>query len=102
MDVVERSVLGRSWRLRTFDEAAAIAISQQHGITEVLGRVLAGRGVGPKQAGEFLAPRLRDWLPDSGWQLDYRPCFEHYPLDAGSDAPTQRFECEICIPVAAA
>ena len=64
MDVVERSVLGRSWRLRTFDEAAAIAISQQHGITEVLGRVLAGRGVGPKQAGEFLAPRLRDWLPD--------------------------------------
>lgn len=64
MDVVERSILGRSWRLRTFDEAAAFAISQQHGIAEVLGRVLAGRGVGLKEAGGFLAPRLRDWLPD--------------------------------------
>ena len=61
---VERSVLGRSWRLRACDETTAIAISQQHGIAEILGRVLAGRGVGPKEAGAFLAPRLRDWLPD--------------------------------------
>ena len=43
---VERSVLGRSWRLRACDERA-LAISQQHGVPEVVGRVLAGRGVGP-------------------------------------------------------
>ena len=61
---VERSVLGRSWRLRACDETIAVAICQQHGIAEILGRVLAGRGVGPKEAGAFLAPRLRDWLPD--------------------------------------
>jgi single-stranded-DNA-specific exonuclease len=61
---VERSVLGRPWRLRPCDEAAALAISQQHGIPELLGRVLAGRGIGPREAGAFLQPRLRDWLPD--------------------------------------
>ena len=61
---VERSILGRTWRLRACDEAAALAISQQHGIPEVLGRVLAGRGIGPRDAGQFLNPRLRDWLPD--------------------------------------
>ena len=42
---VERSVLGRSWRLRPCDEAPALAISQRHGVPEVVGRVLAGRGV---------------------------------------------------------
>ena len=61
---VERSVLGRSWRLRACDEAAALAISQRHGVPEVLGRVLAGRGIGPREAATFLNPRLRDWLPD--------------------------------------
>ena len=61
---VERSFLGRSWRLRACDEGAALAISQQHGIPEVLGRVLAGRGIGPREAAMFLNPRLRDWLPD--------------------------------------
>ena len=61
---VERSVLGRHWRLRPCDEAAALAISQRHGLPELLGRVLAGRGIGPAEAAGFLNPRLRDWLPD--------------------------------------
>ena len=43
---VERSVLGRSWRLRDCDAGHALAISQQHGVPELVGRVLAGRGVG--------------------------------------------------------
>jgi single-stranded-DNA-specific exonuclease len=61
---VERSVLGRHWRLRPCDEAAALAISQRHGIPELLGRVLAGRGIGPAEAAAYLTPRLREWLPD--------------------------------------
>ena len=61
---VERSVLGRSWRLRDCDAAHALAISQQHGVPELVGRVLAGRGVGPAEAAAFLSPRLKDWLPD--------------------------------------
>lgn len=42
---------------------------------------------------------LRDWLPASGLQLDNRPCFEYYPLDAGYDPATGVFECDITIPV---
>lgn len=43
---------------------------------------------------------IRDWLPDSGMQLDSRPFFEHYPVGSKYDEATGRFECEICIPVA--
>jgi AraC family transcriptional regulator len=42
---------------------------------------------------------LRDWLPSSGLQLDARPWFEHYPVDAACDPRTGEFECDICIPV---
>jgi AraC family transcriptional regulator len=51
------------------------------------------------EAGEAWAWLLRDWLPESGMQLDSRPFFEHYPVSAGYDQKTGRFECEICIPV---
>lgn len=91
-----------------YDAAAELAEGQvlPKGLLRTVlpaGRYAALRFFGSsEQIGAAWAALLRDWLPDSGWQLDYRPCFEHYPLDAGSDAPTQRFECEICIPVAAA
>ncbi len=44
---------------------------------------------------------MRDWLPDSGLQLDSRPCFEHYPVGAKFDAATGVFDCDLCIPVTA-
>jgi AraC family transcriptional regulator len=43
---------------------------------------------------------LRDWLPDSGMQLDARPMFEYYPPDMKHDDATGAFECEVTIPVA--
>jgi AraC family transcriptional regulator len=42
---------------------------------------------------------LRDWLPGSGMQLDARPFFEHYPVEASFDQKTGIFESEICVPV---
>jgi AraC family transcriptional regulator len=42
---------------------------------------------------------IRDWLPASGMQLDSRPIFEHYPIDATYDTQTGSFSCELCIPV---
>jgi len=42
---------------------------------------------------------LRDWLPASGMQLDARPFFEHYPVDASYDPKTGAFSCNICVPV---
>jgi AraC family transcriptional regulator len=52
-----------------------------------------------RQIGQAWDWMLRDWLPGSGMQLDSRPFFEHYPIDASFDAKTGEFESEICIPV---
>ncbi|MDR3470972.1 MAG: single-stranded-DNA-specific exonuclease RecJ [Devosia sp.] len=63
---VERSVTGRAWvdRLDTRTSRIAAAISQQSDISEILARVLAGRGVGIGEAESFLNPTLRDLMPD--------------------------------------
>ena len=67
---VERSLLGRRWRCKPYDPATALAISQRHGLPELVGRVLAARGIGTAEAEAFLNPRLRDWLPDPSHLLD--------------------------------
>lgn len=61
---IERSVLGRAWRMRDVDEALALAMAQRHGLPELVGRVLAARGVALEAVPGFLSPRLKDWLPD--------------------------------------
>ncbi len=61
---VARSLSGRFWEARNDDERLAQALSQRLALPEVVGRVLAGRGVGLDAAETFLAPRLRDHLPD--------------------------------------
>src|SRR5438552_2166348 len=61
---VERSVCGRRWRTREPDPGLAAAIAQRHGLPEIVGRLLAQRGIGIDEAPGFLAPRLRDRLPD--------------------------------------
>src|SRR2546423_9316104 len=61
---IERSVCGRLWRLRDADAGLAAAISERHGLSEIVGRLLAQRGVGIDEAPGFLAPPPRDGLPD--------------------------------------
>ena len=62
---VERSASGRRWRLRGIaDDGSAAAIATQLGVPEILARLLSQRGIGLAEAGRFLAPRLRDQLPD--------------------------------------
>lgn len=63
---VTRSVLGRAWIERCEPGSAVIAtaIAQTHGVTDVLARVLAGRGIGVRETPGFLEPKLRDLLPD--------------------------------------
>ena len=67
---VERSLSGRRWQLRPVDEALALAISQRLDLPEIVGRVLAARGVGLDAAPVFLRPRIRDSLPDPSHLLD--------------------------------
>ena len=61
---VERSICGRRWRMREADPGVAAAIAERHGLPEIVGRLLAQRGIGIDDAPGFLAPRLRDQLPD--------------------------------------
>lgn len=61
---VERSLTDRRWQLRPLDERVALALSQRHSLPEVVGRVLAARGVGLDDAETFLEPTLRRLLPD--------------------------------------
>ena len=63
---VERSVEGRVWRdrLDLRGTQAATAISQRHGIPELLARVVAGRGVTPDEVENFLDPTIRRLMPD--------------------------------------
>ena len=46
------------------DERAGLAIAQRLSLPEIVGRLLAGRGIGPEAAESFLNPTLRDLLPD--------------------------------------
>jgi single-stranded-DNA-specific exonuclease len=61
---VERSVCGRRWRLRRADGRDGEAIATRLGLPEIVGRLIAQRDIGLDDAAAFLAPRLRDQLPD--------------------------------------
>ena len=63
---VDRSMRGRRWqpRLDPAAELQVLAIGQGHGLPDLLARVLAGRGQTPASAAAFLAPSLRDAMPD--------------------------------------
>jgi len=64
---VQQSANGRAWRDRLDDRGAAraLAITQRHeGVSELLARVLSGRGVEADQVDSFLDPTVRRLMPD--------------------------------------
>ena len=61
---MRQSLTGRRWSLTPIDERLAAALAQRHGLPEIVARVLAARGVGLSEVESFLAPKLRDLLPD--------------------------------------
>lgn len=75
---VERSVSGQRWvsRLDQAGQNRALAISQIHGYSELIARVLAGRGVGLDDASAFLEPTLRALMPDPDTLTDGRKAAE--------------------------
>ncbi|WP_188906796.1 single-stranded-DNA-specific exonuclease RecJ [Aureimonas endophytica] len=63
---VGRSLTGQRW-LHVLDaraEAAALRMAQETGLPEIVCRVLAGRGVAVEASRAFLAPTIRDLMPD--------------------------------------
>lgn len=73
---VGRSLTGRHWRARLRDGRTALAIAERLGIPEILGRVLAGRGIAVDGCTDILSPRLRALMPQPAAIRD---------LEAGAD-----------------
>ena len=120
---VDRSVTGQRWvsRLDQAGQNRALAMSQLHGLPELVARVLAGRGVSVDDAPGFLDPTIRTLMPDPYRLTDCEAASERlvlairrgervaifgdYDVDgAASSALLARFlshfglEPEICIP----
>ncbi len=65
---VERSATGKRWVARGGDggavERLGLAIAQRHGLPEIVGRLIAQRGVALEYVERFLDPTLKVELPD--------------------------------------
>jgi single-stranded-DNA-specific exonuclease len=61
---IERSATGRRWIWRGAEPRIGLGIAQRLGLPEIVGRLLAARGVGIEDAPHFLEPTLRALLPD--------------------------------------
>lgn len=67
---IASSITGRRWVWRTGDARIGLGIAQRHDLPEVVGRLLAARGVGIEDAPHFLEPTLRALLPDPSTLAD--------------------------------
>jgi single-stranded-DNA-specific exonuclease len=68
---VQASLTGRRWVWRAAQAGQlAEGLAQALGVPELVGRLLAARGVGVAQAADFLTPTLRAWLPDPSTLVD--------------------------------
>ena len=67
---VARSLGGRRWVWRIGEDRLGLGIAQRVGVPEIIGRLLAARGIGVEGAGDFLDPTLRALLPDPSLLID--------------------------------
>lgn len=61
---IARSATGRRWIWRQGEARTGLGIAQRLGLPEIVGRLLAARGVGMDDAADFLEPTLRALMPD--------------------------------------
>ena len=62
-DATPLSITGRRWRLAETDFGLGMALAQRLGVPEIIGRIMAARGIGLDQANNYLDPQLNQ-LPD--------------------------------------
>src|SRR5580698_9496560 len=67
---VTRSAKGQRWEARPLDTRLAEAIAQRHELPEILGRVMAARGVGLDDVENYLNPTLRGTMPKPSSFMD--------------------------------
>ncbi|QQR70009.1 MAG: single-stranded-DNA-specific exonuclease RecJ [Alphaproteobacteria bacterium] len=73
---VDKSFTGRRWRLAQTDERMVLALTQRHGLPDIVGRVAAARGVDIDNAADYLNPTLRALLPDPSSLIDMTPAVQ--------------------------
>ena len=73
---VARSLSGRRWVWRQGEDRIAFGIAQRLGVPEIVGRLLAARGIELETAADFLSPTLRSLLPDPSLLADMDACAE--------------------------
>ncbi len=61
---VSQSLSGKAWRGRALDETLAADHARRLGAPDLIGRLLASRGVALEDAQLFLSPTLKDLFPD--------------------------------------
>jgi single-stranded-DNA-specific exonuclease len=67
---IEKSLTGRRWVWRESEPRVGLGIAQRLGLPELMGRLLAARGVSAEHAADFLDPTLRAMLPDPSCLVD--------------------------------
>ena len=67
---VARSLTGRRWIWREAEDRISLGIAQRLGLPEILGRLLAVRGIDADAAADYLDPTLRALLPDPSLLAD--------------------------------
>ena len=67
---VEKSYGGKRWDAADTDERIGLALAQRYYLPEIVGRILAARGINVDTADDFLHPQLRRLLPDPSHFLD--------------------------------
>ncbi len=61
---ISRSLSGRRWVWRSGEDRVGLGIAQRMELPEIVGRMLAARGIEIESASHFLDPTLRALLPD--------------------------------------
>ncbi len=84
---VEQGLSGRRWTLRHAEDRIALGISQRLEVPDIVGRLLAARGIGVEAAADFLEPTLRALLPDPSCLIDMDTAAERM-ADAVSSGET--------------
>jgi single-stranded-DNA-specific exonuclease len=67
---IAASLTGRRWLWRNGEDRVGLGIAQRLGLPEIVGRLLAARGVDLDTAAHFLDPTLRALLPDPSLLAD--------------------------------
>jgi single-stranded-DNA-specific exonuclease len=67
---VSRSAKGQRWQARLEDQRFAQTISEKHDLPEILGRVMAARGVAVEDVENYLNPTLRGLMPKPSSLMD--------------------------------